>query len=993
MELKEVLSLNNNVSSVKRIDTFLMHKNVNSHDYSIALNKLADIIFNMGDISLAFSLLFDYLSKCEDIYKLPIFDRLLEFYYYQEDYEQVLSTIKKKEKCMPSYKHSDIYLDYINYFEKIKDETNYIKAINNYLDGDINDNGRLDYLLIITKYYFKENNYHAFKKRNEDLKSLALKNKNDNVYQEALVNEIIIEQKNGDYVDAQDKINDINIDSLNDVLKAKIIDVQLRILVYDLNEYRKASIYESENEKLIDLGDDITKLDFCDTCIFLYQKLESQFSVSSYIDKKNSISLTEIEIKKEIKKTIIPNKLNYSFKFLHQIEEKKIEEKQPDQVEIKAQEEKQYHFDVSLKQDFFVNLNTIFNELDFFNLGFHEYYRSLFTLLNKLLKFEDLYFASKNYQYYFKKERLYKREDDLRDSVFNSKEDLIIEASNHLMITKKEYYPTGYALALINTKRCQYLFSFKQRFSKDDILYHELKMVCLYLELMIEKEDLVFDEKRKRMMFNHLIENQFIGYKVVDELKNVYLSDNLSKMLDVPTTINLAKYYDLISNKDIYHYQEDFNNKNEIIYRFKEHDFYIKEIIDHYENYVQSILIKCSDEMKIVDDLKTDQEVKTYNLPSLKEDIKDFSDDKLVFVLFDYHKYNLYEELYGRDFVFDLNKAIANYLMKNKRFRTYHLDGFKYLLVIFNMVDKRSTYNLIKELDDDITKHIYNINKRVKIDVNYSFIRYPHDVNKLELDEVLNYLYLAQSDEKINCFDKSIIRQRRFEQELVTHISESIDRNQLLIEYQEVVNYKNRNVLYLIPNLNLSNYDVLGDTLDKVIKKRQLDVLMERYIVHKALFELKEINDKHKYYLPILIRISHDTLLDNFSSYLEEQMSFFHIPKEAISLYYDDIVDQDVLNAFKEIDNKKINIVSNRFELLRRFKLKAFVYDHDEYQKLYLEELLAIVRNSDVKFIVSNIKEEKDVASYAILGIEYYFGPLFKHKYLLENLLEKEDVR
>ena len=93
-----------------------------------------------------------------------------------------------------------------------------------------------------------------------------------------------------------------------------------------------------------------------------------------------------------------------------------------------------------------------------------------------------------------------------------------------------------------------------------------------------------------------------------------------------------------------------------------------------------------------------------------------------------------------------------------------------------------------------------------------------------------------------------------FEIQLITHISESIDLNHLKLEYSQVVNLKDNSCAHYLPHLNLTNYAVGEDEIYRVLRKRGLVGQIERYIIHKALYELMEMYKEAKRYFSFVFK-------------------------------------------------------------------------------------------------------------------------------------------
>ena len=123
MELRDILALEANTSSIKKIDQFLSNKAPSDRDYPRALAHLAYLTYCLGDVSNSFQLLFSYLEFCPNKEKTVIYNTLIKIYYQQEDYDNVIKMIELKKSYLPSYNKNAYYEDLITYYQTINNQT------------------------------------------------------------------------------------------------------------------------------------------------------------------------------------------------------------------------------------------------------------------------------------------------------------------------------------------------------------------------------------------------------------------------------------------------------------------------------------------------------------------------------------------------------------------------------------------------------------------------------------------------------------------------------------------------------------------------------------------------------------------------------------------------------------------------------------------------------------------------------------------------------
>ena len=123
MDIRELLALEANASSIRKIDQFLANKKPNDRDYPKAISHLAYLTYLLGDTSSSFQLLFNYLEICLDKEKPTVYNTLIKIYYLQPDYDSALKMIEAKKEYLPSYNKSAYYLDLIEYYTLLDNET------------------------------------------------------------------------------------------------------------------------------------------------------------------------------------------------------------------------------------------------------------------------------------------------------------------------------------------------------------------------------------------------------------------------------------------------------------------------------------------------------------------------------------------------------------------------------------------------------------------------------------------------------------------------------------------------------------------------------------------------------------------------------------------------------------------------------------------------------------------------------------------------------
>ena len=414
MDIREILALEANATSIKKIENFLSNITPNHRDYPRAISHLAYLTYVLGDVSGAFQMLFSYLEICIDKEKPTVYNTLIKIYYDQKDYDNVLSMIENKKKYLPNYNKIAYYEDLITYYDTTNNSSELIRTILTYLDDDITDERRLKALIRLTDEYLTNEDFSRFNEKNRLVQSLALSLSEDAIYQNARYLEAYVLVKENSYPKALVMVDEMLQIHLGKELRCKLLTLKLEILV-SLGEYRRASIFEAEYEYEIEEANTQVKLDFAKQCIILYEALNNRFNKTSY-EERYEILLEELQKEektvhkpkkhKSSKQTIELNFLKSQTKFTPIT----ITNNQP------SEPAKVVHRDETTLIESGSKLLEIAEEFSKLNRQvfsqFRDYLRQFFIVLGKLATFEEAYLLTKNnryYGYHYKKERLYEK--------------------------------------------------------------------------------------------------------------------------------------------------------------------------------------------------------------------------------------------------------------------------------------------------------------------------------------------------------------------------------------------------------------------------------------------------------------------------------------------------------------------------------------------------------------------------------------------------------
>ena len=1032
MDIRQILALEANAASIKKIDQFLSLITPNHRDYPKALSHLAYLTYLLGDTSSAFQLLFNYLEICIDKEKPTIYNTLIKIYYLQKDYDNVLNMIETKKGYLPNYNKIAYYEDLMEYYEATKNSSELIRTILTYLDDDISEERRLKALIRLCKEYLDNENYERFNEKNKLVQSLALSLSEDSIYQNARYEEAYVLVKEASYPKALAMVDEMLEIHLSKELRGKILALKLEILVA-LGEYRRASIFEAEYEYEVEESSLEAKLNFAKQCIILYEALNNRFNKSSYEERYNALLLEQQKTVKHEEKVKRSKTSKHTIELNFLKKEKSLAPSYTPQNKTENittttihREEATYIESASKLLEIaeeFIKLNKqVFSQ-------FRDYLRNFFMILAKLANFEEAYLLTKNnkyYGYHYKKERLYEKKtntlslnDTILLEVFDFEEEIIIPDSKETtyvdIVTNKLYcdMESQTIIALPLTKAAILFSSKDNSLLTDKLNYETLKIVCAYLQLKWNNEQNELYLLKKHHDYTFMLEHIVSGYKKqVDNY--IFLSKTASDMFNVNEAISLDEFYNLIIPQYLFEYRKivnDLINKKitETSVRFAsmvdgnikhfQEDFKIDE-----EGVILSVINDITQKVKEEENAQFmahyDPISGAYNKSKLVYDLERVVDtNKFSLFAFNVIGFKNYSEIYGYDFTDQLIFAIGKYFKEyDSDLGVYHLDGDKFVLILQNQNDKRAMIKYAKSISIYMSKKLKALNYRLNINFEVGILRYPTDTTEKSPQKLIDYLLSALSSAHTNsiatsvsCYSKEDYKKQFFQSQLVTHVSEAIDNNHLALYYQQVVDVTNNSCDHYYVSLNLSNFAVDDEVIYEVLKKRNMKKTIERYMIHKALYELEEMYKETKLYFNLSFKVSKETLVDEtFKDYLLEQLKFFNIPTTAITICYNDEMTDEAYEVLKKLVNSQILISSTSFELLKQIPLYYFYYklpkDIKNIENDFIEILKEYCDKRHTRFVMDNTNNKELIAHFAQTGISLYSGRVYS------ALLSKADI-
>ena len=253
MELFELEKLDNSLDSIKKIDSFLSYQIQNSKEYLIAIKEKSLRLHFLNHTNEALKILYSYtpnLNSFELDGSIAILDAIILITEDVKRFDQALQYIRIKKTLLPVSKQNLYMKDVINYLLKKEDYENLKKELIKYINDDITKEEKIYSKEILADIVFKEGNYDDYLFYARDLNEYYKNKLDDNKLANIIYNVTYIYFKKQNYLKVISNINN-HIEDFNIKLyKLKMATLAILTLI-ELNDYKKASIFESNYEEYI----------------------------------------------------------------------------------------------------------------------------------------------------------------------------------------------------------------------------------------------------------------------------------------------------------------------------------------------------------------------------------------------------------------------------------------------------------------------------------------------------------------------------------------------------------------------------------------------------------------------------------------------------------------------------------------------------------------------------------------------------------------------
>ena len=1023
MDFEALKRLDKNKDTVKKIDRYIQTLSVDSNDYYKAICYKASVLHALKRDDEALKILLPlekklWCLKNEDI--LVFADILKDIYFELNDPANALKYIKIKEDHLLLIDHDKYTKDMIEYYRFINDKVNEKRQILIYLEENINPDDLKDVYERLIDFAFEEKNKSEFDKYYTKLREYYLKvHTEDKLAKIDLYNCYFLFKNN--IVEAYKFSTEKLSQNITNNEKAAYATVCIKYFMAQ-NEFRKASIVDSNFQEVALLSDVEYRKDYLNTTYELYKRLNNRYSMDLVLEEIEKLNqMEELPKEKKLNTRQIQKKLDIisQFENITPVKENTKEEKEvqtPKTVSIAS--EIKPRVDVTLNtyaSGYYKLLNDAIGFLNESSKNQREPIRKALIELNKQIAFKEVHIIYKKHEgllgYQFKSERLYdksfKDEALISQSFiyesYKNQVDVYSMDSDFDIITLKE---SIFSLKIIysfkgDTSLGAIAFFFNDEPKNFD--YEILKTFSHLLEEFIKRgiviDSINTDEKIKEFYINHQ-DQGFI--KIIDE--KMFLNDKAMKELNISTNIvYMHEFFDLIGTKDRHKVKGLFDNmlngniKSDVIIYSLNDKRLVESKINLFElkttfiavMSIEDVSLREKEKNALLDESLSDSLVNIKSIKALENDLYElYKEKKFSIMLIDAKDFKKYNDTYGIKFHNDLIKAIGlklDYLKEKYKADIYHYDSDKFFIVIPNN-DERNTIKIYGKLLDNLSEELFKLNNRVKLYFNGAILRVLLKSPKYSIEKIIDMLNntllgLKSENEMKNTlayYDSKVADKVFYDFQMELHISEAIDKGLIKVSYNQIADFSKKGIFAYKAKLNLINAIVDESYFEGAIKKRNLELMIDKYIVSHALMELSEFKNKIGGVYNLVIPIHSTSMNKDFIEYYLDKLRFFKINPKNIYL--------SVSGQFPVLDLEYINLITDSLDLAIKLHAKFYQAKVDDYYTFDLKQVSDFLKLLGTETIVDAVST-KEKLDLLVNDFSYISGNILKGDYQISELI------
>ena len=1041
--IDDILKLNTTKQSINKIDLFLANEAKYSDDFMKAISYKALIMHYLKDTQEALKILFSYIneiSKMTYVGIIALCDGIINICLDIERFDQAEKYIMLKKDFLPVSKQSFYQKDKITLLLRQNKKEEAKLVLEAYIKDDISKDEKMEAIKMLSDIYFEYNEFELYKNIVGQLKTYYKAIFNYAEIEKIDKNLLLIMYKEKNYIDFINGANKAleRYDDNNDILEIASLLIESYM---ELLDNHKASIVESSYQSLAYEESSKEAIMFCEAGIKLYEKYDNLVAIEKYNSRIDEINeALNIKPKRETKKhevydiptvNIKPTKTKKPIPVITNLTNVITTKEEVTNTKIYNTKQKVVSYKNVLVSEFY---NKIFNIIDqIYKIGyevkFREFYRKTMIILSKEFGFDEaylLYFKDKFKGLHYKLERVYDKKPTIESlegtlnyySYFEGEEGYFDDDNKDYSknIINGDTYTVEnlFSLPLYDDLDIVGSISFISytKFFDKEMEYEALKLFTKIINFNLNTY-LKFDEINENYeKLNFVTSHMPYGIKEECDGK-IKLNYQAKELLNMLSEVDLLDYYSHLNNNDLSNYknlkkvlEEEIGKSVDIEYDFKVNDKKIR-----IKEYMHSLMMNDNFHIiSVIEDVTKVKEDKdklknlAYTNPISKIDTeikllvdiaKSYPNGKTSLAVLEVDDFNLYKELYGYNFEYQLIYALGASLKENIKndfyLKLYHLGRDNFVLLFENDNDKRVINAKIKHILDIVKKDLHKLNTRLNINFIVGVYRNLKtekitDFNDfiIKAKDALNDTALIDEFPKIAFYDSELARARFIENSLVTHISEAIDTNLLSLTYKQIVNINKMEVLGYFIDINLDNYEIDTDKIYQVVKRRNLGAKVFKYMVINTFKEEKIFYTQSKAFLNVFIKLDSKYLSNELLVILKKNIDFYKVRPSAITF----IVDDTNNTLVKAIKNMGFLIASNNVLDIYRNNVKYFILDYLENKNI-ASDIINLCKDYNVDIILSNVNDKESLDFAKEKGFSYIFGNYYKRLNRMKDIVKK----
>lgn len=1006
MTIDDLLNLEYSKDAIKKLDQFLAKTSKTDNNYLKVLCHKLEISPKVNDsLKEAYSYVISFNTMndeeviliCNTIMKLVLKANRLD------EYEKYMLI---KANRMPIKDNKDLHYDRFIYYKALTNYNEAIIEITKYLEYDLNISEQIKGLSSIINLAFETKNYELFFKYYKQLLTIYQNNQAVDDRIDLIIKALYLDYDFSLYDKALELANNLlTNDAINNTLQLKVANIALNILIKK-EEYRKASILESEYAPLLLTEKGVSALEFAKSALNLYEKINNLVSIKYYKDLVNKLvednKPKNHKNKKEV--YIIPEIIDDNNNKL-------------DKVVIKAKEVEVKTKEYEISNNIITKVANILCK----DYKLREILRNLGDLLVEefnITKFNLIYKANKFYLHTYKNNKVYDRcYNDLVESYifycYKKGESLFLDSdiiADNLDIFTNKPFDSNF-VADIPLVIDDEVIGVIEILSDKDFLainnnYELIKIIVDLLTVRIKNEigNLLLNNKYE--LENYLLGNFYYGIKQI-KVENLILNGEARRILRINDEITLNEFYNYIDSEDVLRYKEFikdlYENKgnNKVIYYKYKKDNIIKYLKEIYYVYLQDdkyILIsllsdetsKKEEELNINNKAYIDNITNLYNINKLYNDLECLKEKRYSLAIFSTDDIKEYKDLYGYGFYIDFIKTLAKGTIIY--FRTYYnvscyiLSEYEFALIIHEFSDKRKEETLLKKylkyLQTLFIDLKYTVYPTFKMGV-YTHIREDKKTTKQIFDNAYN-AYLMGKDNTVTYFSFKEYKEYFKEKEKYVLLKENILNNQIKVSYTQLIDVINQEVYAYVVNLNMPNLNIYEDEIEEILLRHHKLELYHRYKLTTLCKELKELYNVCDAYVELVSVFNHSDINETFSDFVLTQLNFFKLPTDVLSI----VVDK-YSPYLEQLQKANIKIITKDIYDILNNKVKNLYLDLAKLDESRLVLINKALTNLDVTIYLGNVNNKDSLVYIKEANINYIYGQVYSKTYNIKELIEK----